>query len=98
LVDVADGSVWGRREHVAEVAGPGRVVLLDLEAPQGGPLVLEDSAAVVWDCLDGEHTVAQVCAEVAAYYEVPVGEVEVAVRDFVADMAARSLLVERPVE
>ena len=67
--------------------------MLDLEAPESGPLVLEDSAAVIWDCVDGESTISQVCAEVAAYYEVPVADVEGAVSDFVQDMAERNLLV-----
>ncbi len=88
--------MWGRREHVAEVASPGRVVLLDLEDPSPGPLVLEGSAAVIWDSVESGSTVSQVAEDVAGHFGVPVTEVEGAVRDFIADMAGRKLLVRHP--
>jgi hypothetical protein len=93
--EVSDATVWGPRNHGAEVARPGHAVLLDLDSPRHGPLVREGPAAVIWDCLGESNTASRACEEVAARFVVPVDEIAGAVHDFIEEMAGCNLLSKR---
>ncbi len=88
---MAEGRIRPRAD-LAQVAGPGRVALVDLRNPGEAPVILQGSAAVVWTMLDGARDLDAVVAAVAAEYGVAPAEVEAGVRSFVDDLIARGLV------
>lgn len=61
-----------RRAHpLAEVDRSDRIVVLRLDDPDGTPHVLRDTAASIWDEIDGERTPEDICAALAESYATP---------------------------
>jgi hypothetical protein len=87
---------YRRPERVAWVLGDdGSLVYLSV-MPSGTPLVLQGSAAVIWQAAlqvtgddEGE---AAVVAAVADIYDVAPSEIEADVRTFLRDLLGRGLL------
>jgi|GEM_PF-1934857 len=59
---------WKRAHAVGQVPAPGeeRTVILNLE--RGSPLVLQGSAAVIWELIDGTRTETGILKELAGIY------------------------------
>lgn len=72
--------VWQIRADVAWMGGDGRFVALTLSAPESLPLLLEDSAALVWQVLadglqDERGIVARVAEGAGLQQEVVAGDI-----------------------
>ncbi|PNI07341.1 PqqD family protein [Arthrobacter sp. AFG7.2] len=84
--------VWKQGGLVAEVrSDPAkRVALLHLDSTQ--PVVLEGTAAVIWDLIDGQRTEQSILAELEAGFEDPSGEMQAQVESFLASLQAQRLI------
>lgn len=84
--------VWKRGGLVAEVCTErrSRVALLHLDATQ--PVVLEGSAAVIWDLIDGRRTERDIYAELEANFEDQTGQMQAQVESFLASLEAQRLI------
>jgi hypothetical protein len=84
--------IWKRGGLVAEVRteSEGRVALLHLDATQ--PVVLEGTAAVIWELIDGRRDEADVVAELEAAFEDAVGELPQQVEAFLASLEAQRMI------
>jgi len=90
---VSPPTAWRHADHAAYVESPERVVVLDLDDPGHPPYVFEGTAAVVWSCLDGRRTEAEVVADLAAAFEVEEAVVAADVRQFVDRLRELGLVV-----
>ncbi|WP_461187583.1 PqqD family protein [Arthrobacter sp. Z4-13] len=84
--------VWKHGSLVAEVRteSQGRVALLHLDATQ--PVVLEGTAAKIWDLIDGQRTVQSILNELESSFEDQVGRMQVQVEGFLAGLEAQHLI------
>ncbi|MFC9770261.1 MULTISPECIES: PqqD family protein [unclassified Pseudarthrobacter] len=91
-VILTDSSVWIRNCLVAEVRSEhdSRVALLHLEGDQ--PVVLEGSAAVIWNSIDGAATVEEIVEGTAALYRTNADDVRQSVREFLQDLSANGFI------
>lgn len=71
--------------ELAIISSDGRTTILDLDRPGEPARILEDSAAAIWGFIDGELTVAELCAATAAAYGVTA---EVVAPDVIAFLGA----------
>ncbi|WP_454699230.1 PqqD family protein [Arthrobacter humicola] len=67
-----------------------RVALLHLDATQ--PVVLEGTAATIWELLDGRRDQADVIAELEATFEDAAGQLAQQVEAFLASLEAQRLI------
>ncbi|MET3721631.1 PqqD family protein [Arthrobacter sp. UYEF21] len=83
---------WHRSRCVAEVRAQStnRVALLHLDATQ--PVVLEGTAATIWDLIDGERTEQSIVAELQTSFEDAAGQMQSQVEAFLASLAAQQLI------
>lgn len=86
--------VWQRGRHIAYVDREGRSALINLSRTSEMPLVLEGSAAEVWQRIDGVRPVDDVIAELMTIYDEPESTIRPAVESFVADLARRDLIIK----
>ncbi|HEX3932686.1 MAG TPA: PqqD family protein [Nocardioides sp.] len=93
-------AVWRRATSTAYVAStpgsPDRAVVLDLSHPERPPYVFEDSAARIWECLDGERTEAEVADHLAEEFEVEAGALAADVRGFLGELERLGLAEQGP--
>lgn len=84
--------VWIRAGLVAEVRthGQDRVALLHLDATQ--PVVLEGTAATIWDLIDGRRDQTEVIAELDAMFEDSSGQLASQVEAFLIGLEAARLI------
>lgn len=84
--------VWKRGGLVAEARteGQDRVALLHLDANQ--PVVLEGTAATIWDLIDGRRTEQSILAELEATFEDRSGQMQAQVEAFLAGLEAQRLI------
>ncbi|MFF1382190.1 PqqD family protein [Arthrobacter sp. NPDC058288] len=84
--------IYHRSTDVAEVRSEsaGRVALLHLDATQ--PVVLDGTAAVIWELLDGRRDQSDVIAELEAAFEDAAGELAPQVEAFLASLEAQRLI------
>jgi hypothetical protein len=84
--------VWKRGGLVAEVRSEqqGRVALLHLDATQ--PVVLEGTAATIWNLIDGQRSEQSILAELEATFEDRSGQMQGQVEDFLASLEAQRLI------
>jgi hypothetical protein len=84
--------VWKRGGLVAEVRTEqqGRVALLHLDATQ--PVVLEGTAATIWNLIDGQRSEQSILAELEATFEDRSGQMQAQVEDFLASLEAQRLI------
>ncbi len=87
--------VWRHARSLAVVESPDRVALVDLARLAEPPRVLEGSAAVIWQAVDGERTPAEVVRSVAASFEAEPGDIEVDVVAFLESLADAGLIEAR---
>ena len=86
--------VWRIGPEVAWVDGEAdRVAVLDLDRLDQQPVVLTDSSAVIWLCIDGASTDQELVTRVAAEYEVNPDAIREQVLAFLGDLAERHLIV-----
>lgn len=67
-----------------------RVALLHLDATQ--PVVLEGTAATIWELIDGRRDQSDVIAELEAAFEDAAGELAPQVEAFLASLEAQRLI------
>lgn len=84
--------VWKRGGLVAEVRtqSTNRVALLHLDATQ--PVVLEGTAAVIWNLIDGQRTEESILAELEASFQDRSGQMQAQVESFLASLEAQRLI------
>ncbi|WP_461172284.1 PqqD family protein [Arthrobacter sp. Z1-9] len=84
--------VWKRGGLVAEVrsGSANRVALLHLDAVR--PLVLEGTAAIIWNLIDGQRTEQSILAELEANFEDQSGQMQSQVERFLASLEAQRLI------
>ncbi|CAN7473015.1 PqqD family protein [Arthrobacter sp. LjRoot78] len=84
--------IYRRGTLVAEVRteSTSRVALLHLDATQ--PVVLDGTAAAIWDLIDGRRDQADVIAELEATFEDAAGQLAHQVEDFLASLEAQRLI------
>jgi hypothetical protein len=86
---------WVRRP--ADIAfvddGADRVAMLDLLHVADPPIVLEGTSAAIWRLLQQPISVPELSARLAEQYAAPVDVVAAGVESFLADLAARGLVV-----
>ncbi|WP_255770732.1 PqqD family protein [Pseudarthrobacter sulfonivorans] len=83
---------WRRSADVAQVRthSSNRVALLHLDANQ--PVVLEGTAATIWDLIDGRRDQSDVIAELEVTFEDATGQIHAQVEAFLASLAAQQLI------
>ena len=87
-------TVWDIGPEVAWVNGEGdRVAVLDLDRLLEAPVVLSDTSAVIWRCIDGTSTDQEIVTQIAAAYEVNPDEIREQVLAFLGDLGQRHLIV-----
>lgn len=88
--------VWKRGGLVAEVCTErrSRVALLHLDANQ--PVVLEGTAATIWDLIDGRRTQESIVADLEATFEDQSGQMQSQVEHFLASLEAQRLIEAAP--
>ena len=67
----ADERRWRRAPRLAVVRAAGRVAAVRLIDPGLPPIILEGSAAVIWDALSEERSVDALVRELATEFDVP---------------------------
>ncbi|MET4589378.1 PqqD family protein [Arthrobacter sp. 754] len=84
--------IWHRSTHVAQVRthSASRVALLHLDATQ--PVVLEGTAATIWELIDGRRDQADIIAELEAVFEDAAGQLVRQVEAFLASLEAQRLI------
>jgi pyrroloquinoline quinone biosynthesis protein D len=84
--------IYRRSAHVAEVRteSTGRVALLHLDTTQ--PVVLEGTAATIWELIDGRRDQAVVIAELEATFEDNGNQLAAQVEAFLASLEAQRLI------
>lgn len=84
--------IYHRSADVAEVRieSTNRVALLHLDATQ--PVVLDGTAAAIWELLDGRRDQSDVIAELEAAFEDAPGELASQVEAFLASLEAQRLI------
>ncbi|TQJ59901.1 pyrroloquinoline quinone biosynthesis protein D [Arthrobacter sp. SLBN-83] len=84
--------VWKRGGLVAEVCTKprSRVALLHLDATQ--PVVLEGTAAVIWDLIDGQRSEQEIFSELEATFEDQSGQMHAQVEGFLAGLQEQRLI------
>jgi hypothetical protein len=89
--------VWRRSTSTAYVESPDesapRVVVLDLDHLDRLPYVFEGTAAQIWGCIDGDRTEAEIVADLATAFEVPIEVVRSDVRDFIDELGQLGLVM-----
>ena len=86
--------VWAIGPEVAWVDGEeDRVAVLDLDRPDELPLVLTQTSAVIWRCVDGTSGDDEIVMRVAAEYEVNADEIREQVLAFLTELGQRHLIV-----
>ena len=88
--------VWKRGGLVAEVRteSHNRVALLHLDATQ--PVILEGTAATIWDLIDGRRTEQSILAELETNFEDQTGQMQSQVEHFLASLEAQRLIEAAP--
>jgi len=88
--------IWHHSRHVAQVCTEprSRVALLHLDATQ--PVVLEGTAAAIWDLIDGQRNEQDIVAELEATFEDPSGQMQSQVQGFLASLEAQRLIEASP--
>ncbi|MCX6399616.1 MAG: PqqD family protein [Propionibacteriales bacterium] len=79
--------------HVAQARSDQRVALLDLDHLDRPAVILEDSAAAIWEAVDGERSETDVVATVADQFGLDPRSITVDVHELLDDLLARELLV-----
>jgi hypothetical protein len=88
------GAVWRHKPEVAHVDSEERSAVLDLERLDQPPLILEGSAAVIWQLIDGVRDLDVLSVDVARYFGESADAVRPAVEAFLTDLSERGLLVQ----
>ena len=85
-------AVWRHSDLVAEVRTDpaNRVALLHLDATQ--PVVLEGTAAVIWNLIDGQRTEQSILTELEASFEDHSRQIQAQVESFLASLEAQRLI------
>src|SRR4051794_3635712 len=79
--------IWDIGPEVAWVESEGdRVAVLDLDRLDHPAIVLTDTSAALWRCVDGTSTDEEIAAQVAAAYEVNPDEIREQVLAFLGDL------------
>jgi len=88
--------IWRHGTLVAEVRteSEGRVALLHLDATQ--PVVLDGTAAAIWELIDGRRNQAELIAELEAAFEDSAGQLADQVEAFLASLEAERLIEAMP--
>jgi hypothetical protein len=82
-----------RTDEVAVVVSEERVAVLDLDHLDRLPLVLEGTAAAIWERLDGTRTETALVQELAELYDAPEADVAGGVTSFLDELARLDLLL-----
>jgi len=84
--------VWRHSRLVAQVCTKprSRVALLHLDATQ--PVVLEGTAAVIWDLIDGQRSEQEIFSELEATFEDQTGQMQAQVEGFLAGLEEQRLI------
>lgn len=84
--------IWRRGGLVAQVRteSASRVALLHLDATQ--PVVLEGTAATIWELIDGRRDQSDIIAELEAVFEDAAGQLVRQVEAFLASLEAQRLI------
>lgn len=90
---------WGNAavriaDAVAWTSGESRVVAMDMATPGSAPLILEASAAVIWEeiAADGPIPTGELLDRLAATFDVASDDIRGDVEQLIADLVARNLL------
>lgn len=67
-----------------------RVAVLHLDANQ--PVVLEGTAAAIWELIDGQRTAEEILAELEASFEDESGQMESQIAGFLAHLQNQHLI------
>lgn len=67
-----------------------RVAVLHIDANQ--PVVLEGTAAAIWDLIDGRRTEQEILTELQSSFEDESGQMEAQVRSFLANLQKQQLI------
>lgn len=84
---------WAHASELAEVVGEHRVVVVDLDHVDDPPVILTDSAAAIWQAVDGAHDDEGVVRVVADEYGVDPTEIRQQVVGFLRQLFTRHLIV-----
>jgi len=85
---------WERRASVHAVELDGEAVVYD--SPSGRLHVLNPSATLVWKCLDGAVTGAELAIELSEAFEVDREAMERQIADVLTTLVAEDLIVRAP--
>lgn len=86
-------AAYGIGPNVGHVNDSGRSFVARL--PEGPPMVLTDSAALIWAQVNGGGTGSEIASRVAAAAGVPVEDIADDVESFLDELVAHGVLVHR---
>jgi len=92
MTDVLTNRVWRRSSDVAAVEHEDRVVALDLSAPAASPVVLEETAAMIWHLLGEERSEVRLVGLVARAFRVHPAQVQADVHGFLLHLSDLGLV------
>ena len=84
--------IWHHSSHVAQVRNEHRTRVALLHLDENQPVVLEGTAATVWELIDGQRTEQSILAELEAIFEDQSGQMQVQVENFLASLEAQRLI------
>ena len=87
------GQVWQHGPAVAEVASKDRVALLSMDELDAAPVLLTDTAAAIWQAIDGRRGLDEIVAATAAAFGADATSVAAGVESFVGDLSERGLVI-----
>lgn len=67
--------------------------LVIVSPAQGKVRALNELGATVWQMIDGEQTINQICINLsAAYTDTPIDQIEADLQEFITDLDSRNLI------
>jgi len=73
---------------------PLTAAVADADGQADALYTLNDTGKAIWERLDGQRSLKDVAAELAAEYEAPAGEIEADVLGLVAELVSRRMLAQ----
>lgn len=92
MVSLERSGVWRIGDDVAEVRSTDHTTVLRLGSPACVPVLLEGTAFVIWQLIDGFSTVSELVAAVSGLYGVSEDEVQGDVMVFLRGLADDGLI------
>jgi len=97
--EIGPEQVYAPSEDVVSREIEGELILVPIAAGVGDMedsiFTLNETGRAIWQRLDGQHTLGQITAELAAEYDAPPARIESDVMGLVAELLKRRMIVSK---